>query len=298
MKYAMAILLILAPLKLFAAASEWVDFTLHNGHIYLPMTIEGIETHALLDSGSQVHAINKAFVNKNDLDLPTGARVRVQGVHDVEERTKYNNVPVKLLGSEFELDNVIEINIGHHSNGMLLGAPFFYPFIIQIDYPEKKIRLLTRDSVDMYETANVKSLVNRENGMPIAEIKINGKTFWFLVDTGSNIGIFMERRFAAQVGLTDKVESSRSSSGANGSGVQEFANANTVQFGPFEIADVKVSFPAPGETTNLESQFSKTGSRIKGKRIVGIVGYELLQYFLLTMEYKTGKIHAYLPPES
>ena len=60
---------------------------------------------------------------------------------------------------------------------------------------------------------------------------------------------------------------------------------------------MKVSFPAPGETTNLESQFSETRSRIKGKRIVGIIGYGLFQYFLLTMDYKTGKIHVSLPPE-
>ena len=297
MKYAFWLVLLLAPLRALAAVSEWVDFTLHNGHVYLPIVVEGIETRVLLDSGSQLHAINKAFVGKHNLDLSTGAKTRVRGVHDIEERTTYNNVEVGLFGSEFELDKVVEFNLGHHTSGMLLGAGFFNPFIIQINYPEKKIRLLTRDSVDMNEASNVRSMDNRGNGMPIAEIGINGENFWFLVDTGSSSGIFMERRYASRAGLLDKVEGSSSSSGVNSTGIQDVANADTVRFGPFEIADAKVRFPAPGETTNLESQFSETRSRIKGKRIVGIIGYGLFQHFLLTMDYKTGKIHVSLPPE-
>lgn len=298
MKYLLALALLIIPVRLFAAVSEWVDFTLHNGHVYLPVTVEGIETHVLLDSGSQVHALNKAFVDKNELKLATGAKMRIQGVHDTEDRTTYNNVNVNLFGSSFELDKVVEFNLGHHSSGMLLGAPFFYPFIIQINYPEKKMRLLTRDSVDMNKASNVKSMDNRENGMPIAEIAINGKSFWFLVDTGSSSSIFMERRFASQAGLLESIESSTTSSGVNGTGIQDVANASVVQFGPFEITDVKVSFPAEGETANLESQFSTTASRIKGKRIAGILGFGLFQHFLLTMDYKTGKIHVSLPPES
>lgn len=297
MKYAIAIILLLTPLQLFAAVSKWVDFTLHNGHVYLPVTIEGIDTHVLLDSGSQINALNKAFIDEHNLELATGAKMRLQGVHGIEDRTTFNNVTVNLFGSEFELDKVAEINLGDKDSGLLLGAPFFYPYIIQINYPDKKMRLLTRDSVDMNEASNVKSMDNRENRMPIAEIEINGKSFWFLVDTGSS-GIMMERRFASQAGLIDTIEGSGSSRGVNTTGVQDIANAELVKFGPFEIADVKVSFPAPGETANLESQFSTTGSRIKGKRIVGIIGYELFQHFLLTIDYKTGKIHVSLPPES
>ena len=108
----------------------------------------------------------------------------------------------------------------------------------------------------------------------------------------------MERRYASIAGLLNTIEGESSSYGVNGSGLQEVANAEKVQFGPFEISDVKVRFPIPGETTNLESQYSTTSTRIKGKRIAGILGYGLFKDFVLTIDYHTGKIHVDLPPES
>lgn len=298
MKYIVALTFLLFSFKLFAGATQWIDFTLVNGHIYLPVTVEGVKTHALLDSGSQVHAINRAFVAKNKLALSEGGKMRIQGVHSTEDRATYNGVDTNLFGVNFELDNVVEINLGHHETGLLLGAAFFYPFITQINYPDKKMRLLTRDTVDMSAASNVRSMDDKGSGMPIAEIEINGKSFWFLVDTGSTSGIFMERRYANQAGLLEAIEGSGSSRGVNSGGVQDIAVAKTVQFGPFQISDVPIRFPAPGETTNLEKQYSTTGTRIKGKRIVGILGYGLFKDFLLTLDYKTGKVHVDLPPES
>ncbi|GGF61972.1 pepsin/retropepsin-like aspartic protease family protein [Alteromonas lipolytica] len=297
MKYLFALVILLTPLRLFAAATQWADFTLINGHIYLPVTVEGVETKVMLDSGAQIHAINKAFIGKHNLALSKGSLMRIRGVNGTENRTAYNNVNVNLFGVDFELDKVVEFSMGRHTTGMLLGASFFYPFIVQINYPDQKIRLITRDSVDMSEVANVRSMDDRGSGMPIAEIEINGKPFWFLVDTGSNAGILMERRYAAQAGLLDEVDGSTITRGVNRAAVQDYATAKTVQFGPFEITDVKVLFPAEGETSNLENQFSATGTRIKGKKVVGILGYGLFKHFLLTLDYKPGKLHVDLPPE-
>ncbi len=296
MKYVLVFVTFIVSLGTKAAVTEWVDFTLERGHVYLPVTVEGVETQAMLDSGSSVHAINKAFVNKNNLELASGGKMLIKGVHSTARRSTYNNVAVNLFGADFTLDDVVEFSMGHHSRGLLLGASFFHPFVIQLDYPAKKMRLLTRDSVDMNEAANVNSTADKENGMPIAQIEVNGQPLWFLVDTGNSGSIFMERRYASMTGLFESVEGETSSSGVNSGGFQEVATAKTVQFGPFEISDVKIRFPAPGETTNLESQYSTTNTRIKGKRIAGILGYGLFKDFLLTIDYHTGKIHVALPP--
>ena len=295
MKYFLVFVTFVVSLSANAAVTDWVDFTLERGHVYLPVSVEGVETKAMLDSGSSVHAINKAFVNKNDLDLASGGKMLIKGVHSTARRSTYNNVKVNLFGADFTLNDVVEFSMGHHSRGLLLGATFFHPFVMQIDYPANKIRLLTRDSVDMNKAANVNSTADKEHGMPIAQIEINGQPLWFLVDTGNSGGIFMERRYASMAGLFESVEGEGYSSGVNSSGIQEVATAKTVQFGPFEISDVKVRFPAPGETTNLESQYSTTSTRIKGKRIAGILGFGLFKDFLLTIDYQTGKIHVALP---
>ena len=108
-----------------AAVSQWTDFTLDNGHVFFPVNIEGIPTRVMLDSGAQINSINKAFIGKHQLELNRGSKVNVKGVYDVETRNAYNNVAVEIFGLPIELDGLVEGNLGHHSNGMLLGAGFF-----------------------------------------------------------------------------------------------------------------------------------------------------------------------------
>ena len=108
-----------------AAVSQWTDFTLDNGHVFFPVNIEGIPTRVMLDSGAQINSINKAFIGKHQLELNRGSKVNVKGVYDVETRNAYNNVAVEIFGLPIELDGLVEGNLGHHSNGMLLGPGFF-----------------------------------------------------------------------------------------------------------------------------------------------------------------------------
>jgi predicted aspartyl protease len=294
-RFSFFIFFLLSSCQAFGAVTQWADFTLDNGHVFLPVKIDGIESRVMLDSGAQINSINRAFIRKHDLEFSKGRPVNVKGVYGVEKRTAYNNVDVEIFGTTFELDSLVEINLGHHSNGMLLGAGFFNSFVVQLDYPKRKIRLVTRDSVDMAEVANVPATTQKGSGMPIAQIEINGVPLWLRIDTGNAGTILVARRAASKAGLLEKVEGTSMSFGANSSGVNEFATSDLVKFGPFEISDVKVSFPAEGQTTNLESQYERTGSRIGGKRVVGLIGYDLLKDFLVTLDYRYGKLHIDLP---
>ena len=294
MRY-LSLFFLLLPFNTFSAVTPWTDFTLDNGHIFLPVSIEGIESRAVLDSGAQINSINQAFLGKHNLSLDTGRPVNIKGVYKVEKRRTYNNVKVDIFGTEFELDSLVEISLGHHSNGMLLGAGFFTNFIVQLDYSRSKMRLFSRDAVDMAKVANVMAVSQKGSGMPIARIHIDGEAFWLRVDTGNSGTILIDRRSASRAGLLEQVEGTSTSFGANGSGVNEFATSKLVKFGPYEISDVKVSFPAEGQKTHLESQYERTGTRIGGKRVVGLIGYDLLKDFIVTLDYRYGKLHIALP---
>lgn len=282
-------------LKSTAAVTEWFDFTLEQGHVFLPVKIAGVDSKVMLDSGAQVNSINPAFISKNNLDLDKGRSIKIQGVYGVEKRSTYNNVKLEMFGTEFELDDLVEVNLGHHSKGMLMGSGFFKNFIVQLDYPSQKMRLLTRDVVNMREISNVQTAVQRGSRMPLARIEIDGTPLWLIIDTGNSGSILIERRAASRAGLLEKVEGASTSFGANSSGVNEYATANVVKFGPFEIGDVQVSFPAEGEKTYLGSQYKATGSRLGGKKVVGLIGYDLLKDFVVSLEYASAKMHIYLP---
>ena len=284
-----------ASTNVFSAATSWTNFTLDNGHIFLPVSIEGIESRAMLDSGAQINSINSAFIRKHKLELDKGQPVNIKGVFEREKRNSYNNVNVELFGTIFELDSLVEVRLGHHTNGLLLGAGFFNNFIVQFDYPRKKFRLVTRDAVNMRDVANVKAASQKGSGMPIAQVEINGVSLWLRIDTGNSGTILIDRNSASRAGLLDKVEGATTAFGANSSGVNEFATSDVVQFGPYEISDVKVSFPAEGQKTNLESRYKSSSSRIGGKRVVGLIGYDLLKDFIVTLDYKRGELHIALP---
>lgn len=294
-RFSLIIFLLLSSCQVFGAATQWVDFTLDNGHVFLPVTIDGIESRVMLDSGAQINSINRAFVRKHDLAFDKGRPVNVKGVYGVEKRKAYNNVDVEIFGTTFKLDSLVETNLGHHSNGMLLGAGFFNSFVVQLNYPHRKIRLVTRDSVNMKEVANVPATTQQGTGMPIAQVEINGVPLWLRIDTGNAGTILINRRAASKADLLEKVEGTSTSFGANSSGVNEFSTSDMVKFGPFEISNVKVSFPAEGQTTNLESQYKRTGSRIGGKRVVGLIGYDLLKDFVVTLDYRYGRLHINVP---
>ncbi len=72
MKQVFLCLLFLCSSSAFAGASEWIDFELKNGHITIPLTIDGVQTYGMLDSGSQVNALNLAFLNANNLHFGKG----------------------------------------------------------------------------------------------------------------------------------------------------------------------------------------------------------------------------------
>lgn len=297
MRYMIILTLLITPLRLLAGVSPWMDLTLRNGHIFLPTQIEGVKSLALLDTGSQLNAINTTFISKNNLHLVANGRINIKGTLKSKLATTYNNVRVNLFSSSFKLNSIPELNLGYDYCGILLGAPFFDSFVVQINYPEKKIRLVTRDSININKAANIQSKNNLGNGT-IAKVEINGKPFWFTIDTGNNSTIVMARRYASRAGLLKYIKGSVMAAGVNGYGKQDIANAKTVQFGPFQISDVKIYFPAAGETSNLASQHSQIGSRIKGERVAGILGYGILKNFLMTIDYKTGKINVALPKKS
>lgn len=282
--------------QVYANATRWLDFTLSNGHIQIPITVGGIETVAILDSGAQVHAINQAFINKHDLKLSEGSGMLISGVYGVEKKTTYNNIPIEFFGMETELDKIPELGLGDDSVGFLLGAPFFSNYVFQIDYPNERMRLILRNSVNVSDFANIKMKKQKGSGVPIVQVGFpDDKYLWLLFDTGSTAGVTVERHVAENLGwLKEAVSQSGTSAGVNEVVTTESIRHPLVKFGPYELENVLVTIPDVGDT-NIESRFKSTVTKIKGHRVKGILGYDILKHFVITFDYKMGRAHIGLP---
>lgn len=279
-----------------AGVSQWADFKLDNGHIKVPVVISGINTFAVLDTGAQLHAINSAFLTKNKLKYKKGTKVNLRGVFGTEKKSMLNNIPIALFGFETELDKVVPARLGHHTTGMLLGAGFFGQFIVQLDYPKSRMRLITRDSLDLKSIENIPLVSQRGSGEPIVKVRIgDSNDFWVLLDTGNNGGLMIERDFAEKLNLLDKSYSSGIAMGANSIAFTESVQVDEFIFGPYTLENVRVTIPAAGQKASLEDQNSIAGSRIKSKRQRGVLGYDVLKHFVLTLDYRKGHAHIALP---
>lgn len=293
-----SVVLFFFSVSAYAGVSQWLDFTLDNGHIMIPVTVAGIETHAILDSGAQVNGINTAFLIKHKPKLIKGQKMLIQGVVGEERRQSYDQVPANLFGANIKFDDVVEIRLGHHEKGMLIGAGFFASFVVQIDYPNQKMRLVKRNIIDLPKLKNIKFQAQKGSGRPLVNIKIGEKSIWGLLDTGSTGGLLVSRSVASRLGLLEEVERNIVISGVNDSAFTEQATTAGVEFGPFTLDDVAVTFPADGETLNLESQHRTLGTRMRGRKVEAIIGYDVFKHFLLTIDYKGGHMHVSIPEES
>lgn len=280
-----------------AAVSKWVSIVLENGHVKIPVTVSGIETFAILDTGAQINGINYAFVKKHNLKLKGSNKIRLKGLYEEEIKTGFNNIPITLFGFETELNEAVEISLGRHTTGILIGAGFFSKFIVQLDYPNQRMRIITRDSLNLKGIENIQVKRQRGTGQPLVKVSFGeGSTpFWALLDTGNNGGLLIERGLANKQGLLEKITNTSISAGVNGMRTIESVRVDEFVFGPYVLENVLVGIPAEGQTSNIEDQKSFTGTRIKSVKQKGVLGYDILKHFVLTLDYHSGNAHIAAP---
>ena len=193
----LSLMFLLMAADSFANATPWMEFSQQNGHVKVPVSVANVPGYAILDTGAQVNAINTSFIGKNELKLDAVGTMKIEGVFGTEQRTTYNNVPISLLGIDTKLDSLVEVNLGFHENALLLGAGFFNKFILQLDYPNQKMRFVSHEAVNMRKLRNVRAEQDKGSGMPIVEVEIaDGKKIWLLLDTGNNGGMMIDRLVA------------------------------------------------------------------------------------------------------
>lgn len=283
--------------SLLANDHGWVDITIDNGHIKFPVVIQGNQGLAILDSGAQLNAINDSFVNKHKLKVKVGRKVTVMGIFGKELRETYNDLKVEMFSAPLKFDGVVSAPLGHPDNAILLGANFMNNLIIQTDYVNQKIRFLDRESINLKKVKNLEMMAQKGSGQPIIKIRLNNEDdLWLLLDTGNNGGVMIERSVAiANNWLNTYPVVITNNRGVNSLGYSETFNVPTLEIGPFILENVIVSVPAEGQSSNLASQYEQSSSRLKGKRVRGILGYDVLKHFVLTIDYEKGYGHIALP---
>lgn len=293
-----AVLLLLFSQSAAAGVTPWQAFEIKDGHITIPVEVNGVAGEAILDSGAELNMLGTAYTYKHGDTLRTRGKVRVQGVFGTETKPLYQDIQVQMFGTDLELDDLASGNIGKAK--LLLGNGFFRAFIVQIDYPNQRMRLLTRDALEMAEFKNIPMRGEKDTSLTAVKVEVDEQQrdgLWLTLDTGNTGGLFINRSVAEARGWLDKYPLTASTAfGVNGISSIETFLLPYLKFGPYVLENVRVSVPAEGVKSNVGKRSSNNSIYRKwGASSRGLVGFDVLKHFVLTIDYKRHRMHVGLP---
>lgn len=299
----MRILATLLVLGLFQSAiagvSPWIPFENTSGHITIPVTLNGEETRAILDTGANGNAISESFLERHEGEYKVGGSVLVSGITGTRRVNLVNNIQVEMFDSSFELDQLMPSRTRKFD--LIVGLPFFEQYIVQIDYPLRQLRIIDQGTIDLKPFANVKMKRGDGTGQPLVRVNLNDEFEpWLLFDTGSSGGVFLQRLDAKRLGwLENYAIDDGLSIGVNAivSRTDRF-NLPEMTIGPYVLENIIVSVPGKGQKSNVGVNDRSYAKRFKGNKSDGILGYDVLKHFIVTIDFDRNLLFMELPPET
>ncbi len=298
MKLIIAVVVLALSIDASAAVSKWISFNSEGGQISIPVTVNGVETRALLDSGAAGHGISERFLSEHEDEYKRGRQVIVSGIAGKRKVALINGLEIGMFGAEFEINQMMPVHL--RNADVLIGLGFFNNFILQIDYPNSQLRIITHDSLKLRKLANVRMIKAVGSPQPIVKVDMNGETsLWLTLDTGNNTGILIPRRSATRFDWLEKygTTEARLAGVTKLTNVEQF-NLPELTIGPIVLENVMVIVPDEGERTNVGKDVTaELGTRLKGTSSDGILGYDVLKHFIVTIDYKHSLLHLGVPAE-
>ena len=272
----------------------WIRFDDARGWIEFTVRVNDVPVRAMLDSGAEGNAVSRRLVERADIDLNLTERMRVQGVYGREEVPATGEFEVRFGRAVIPMRNAMVLPVS--SPDLILGVGLFHATMVQIDYPNKRIRFLDRDVVDF--EGNVKVRTRRGRSPQVAG-ELDGKRVWMLLDTGNAGATLFKRRLLKRLDL-DKY--AIEGTGARGFGAVASGRTRLLQLpgfelGPFAFETLLASFIEEGGKRGFEARRAGYGSRIMRDRAPydGILGSEALKNFIVTTDLKNDQVHFALP---
>jgi predicted aspartyl protease len=284
----------------FATVTSWQDVEIRNGRVFIDVEIAGFPAKALLDSGSGLMSISSSFIEENAISYVKGEEYTVLGANGRSRAHKIREIDVSILGLQLPIRNAGTFKSGRKYQ-MIIGIPFLQLVIIQIDYPNSRIRFFSRDSVDLKNQANVAMKLESQHSRLVTTIDLGGEDeLDLLFDTGSTAGIVLNRHYAENRGWLEKYRLEEGKLAGIGSIITvEKLHLPYLKFGPYELENVKVIVPKEETSKTNYSQNREASTRnrrqSKGAGYVGILGGDVFKHFVVTLDAKNALMHIAAP---
>ncbi len=276
-----------------AGDEGWIPFDGSSGAVLFRATVNGHPAGVVLDSGASIGAVSRAFAERVGIEADPRSQIQVVGVHDQgrvygsrEFTLMLNEAPVRLRNFAIVPGAGFDI---------LLGRWIFERAVVQIDYPNQRVRFLNRDGVNF--EGNVPMRVTNTGEM-LVDMSLDGRQARLLLDTGNTGMIVLTQSFVRRHGFQQQAidELVVPTQGVIASADMQLLQLNSAQLGPYPMEGVLAGFN-PNRNEGLDGRERTIGTRVRQPRTSndGLLGYEVMRHFIVTIDWRGRKLHLQAP---
>lgn len=236
--------------------TPWQALPERGGLIEIPVTANGVPVRAVVDSGAQFSAIDRALAQRLDLPRTVAAPILAYGVSGGPSLTHTVRVDLALPGLAIPslraaaLDLAAISAVTGRDFQLLIGRDVLRRLVVEADFPRRRARFLAREAFRPAHDA-IAIPLRTKGGAPVVAVHIeDAPALDVLVDTGASGVLALSAAAAAQAGLLapGRRVSSAHSVSLGGLSLDRLVTVRTIRLGEMTLhgADVQIYSPAEG----------------------------------------------------
>lgn len=255
-----------------------VPFVLVNNLPVVQATVDGHTGNFILDTGAEVTLLNQRYFAGGVPTAPTGAGATGPLPRTASYRAG-SFVWQNLRLTDISLTTTDLTHLGAAPLLGLLGADLLGQYAVTLDYPHHLATLQTAAAPPLPPPLATLPFTRRGH-LPVLTLTIAGQSYDVALDSGASVNMLAESLLPA---LEDEMSSLFTSS-LGGAAAQQRA----VTGGTLRLATLAPRLPL----RDMVTVFTTIGSlaRSQPTPVVGILGYEFLRQYRVTIDYLRGVV--------
>jgi hypothetical protein len=231
------------------AASPSNTLTVHNNRLFIPVTINGVQSEALLDSAAEMTFIDPKLVAElglrpegSETAKGSGGSTKVQfakGVNIEAAGVKLTDMTVALLDMTFLSRKLVARDLR-----IVLGREFFDAGPVRVDIAGGTIHQVEAGA----DPAGVKLALTAHRGIESLPCKVEGVDTEADIDLGNGSEVLIGKAFAAKHGLLEpgRVVEHKEGGGIGGAVMRDIVVLSSLEVGGVKFENVRAAIdPQP-----------------------------------------------------
>lgn len=268
--------------------TPWQALPAGPGLIEIPVTVNGAPIRAVVDSGAQFSAIDRALAERLALPRTWTAPILAYGVSGAPRLTHTVSLDLAVPGLAVPnlraavLDLAAIAQVTGRDFQLLIGRDVLNRLVVEADFPLRRARFLAAGAYVPPRDARTISLT-RKGGAPMVAIQVEAAApLDVLVDTGASGLLALSEDAARQAGLLapGRPVSRAHSVSLGGLSLDRRVTARTVRLGGLTFSEVDIQVYSPAASVPAPS---------------GLLGAGLFGRFRMALDLGGDRLHL-VPP--